>query len=133
MKFLAVAFVVFVFSTVSYADPVYLSCTLSSEDEVSKFQVALNEDSRKITHTNDDGFAFNTEGFFTLDTISYQRISDMGASRMIVKYIIDRRDLSLVNDIVVEATNPEVAKKIPAQTITRSGFCEIQKAGKRKF
>lgn len=133
MKFLSVAFIVFVFSTVSYADPVYLNCTVSSEEGESNFQVALDEDSKKITHTSETGSAFNTEGFFTFNSITYQRIRYLGSSRLTFKYIIDRRDLSLVSELVVEAIDPKVAMKSPTKTITNSGFCEIQKAGNRKF
>lgn len=133
MKRAVVIFALAFLSLTVYAKPVYLKCSVSSDKETKSFHSKLDEDSGKITHTNTKGGAFNTEGFFSANTISYQNIILVSELRVTFKYEIDRTDLSITETFVTEPINPKFAAKIPAKTIRMNGICEIEQIKERKI
>ncbi|MFC1827434.1 hypothetical protein ACFLZQ_05865 [Thermodesulfobacteriota bacterium] len=58
----------------TYAEQVYLDCTVLDFDNDSsiRFTVKADESSGKITHTEREGKAYNIEGFFAPNKTSYQ-------------------------------------------------------------
>ena len=77
--------VAFLSPVLAHAEPVYLDCKVSSGTEQKKFAVKLDEDSGKITHTRENGSAFNSEGFFAANTITYQDIDIMSGIKITFK------------------------------------------------
>lgn len=115
------------------AAPIYLDCTIKHTDGTIDFTVKTDEDTGKITQTNKSGGAFNAEGFYSTNQITYQTSEIGGGIKVTYIYTIDRSDLSLTRLFKAEPANPEYASKIPAQTSTSQGVCEIAKAAKRKI
>ena len=116
---------------IAYAEPVYLDCSHSSGSETLRFSVKLDEETNKITHTNEDGSAFNTDGFFTADNISYQKISFIQGVKVVQKYTINRIDLSVQKQ--VSAGSVKFPDKMPMEVIgVTSGTCSIVTVDKKR-
>lgn len=115
------------------AEPIYLDCEVSKGSEQEKFSVKLDESSGKITHTRDNGSAFNAEGFFAANSISYQKIDIIGGIRVTFRYKIDRTNLSVSKVFVAEPADPKYAAQIPAETTTMDGICSVVKVSGRKI
>ena len=47
------------------AEPIYLECNIKGEESSSIFNVKLDENTGKISHTYKEGGGFNADGFFT--------------------------------------------------------------------
>ena len=72
---LIVIFMIVLSSNVCYAEAVYLECVIEPKNKAPiPFSVKIDEASGKITHTRKDKSAFNTEGFFSPNEISYKHI-----------------------------------------------------------
>src|SRR5690606_18081977 len=98
------------------ADPIYLDCERAGDKEVLKFSVKLDEQTNKVTHTNADGSAFNTEGFFSANSVTYQKISIMGGKLEITQmYEISRQDLSLKFQLISEPVDKAFLKDMPRE------------------
>ena len=115
------------------AAPTYLECAIKNTDGIIEFTVKTDEDTGKITQTNKSGGAFNAEGFYSTNKITYQNSDTGGGVKFTYTYTIDRRDLSLTRLFIVEPANPAYASKIPAKTSTELGVCDIAKPAKRKI
>lgn len=89
------AVIIFLSPTLVYATTIYLSCGYLSDKETKSFTVKLDEDSKNITHTWNDGGGFNAEGVFSANSISYQKVFMLSPASIIDKYEIDRSDLRL--------------------------------------
>ncbi len=59
MKIAVLATFLILTCKIAYAEPIYLDCTLSTDSETFLFSVKLDEETNKITHTDEDGSAFN--------------------------------------------------------------------------
>ncbi len=124
------------FPALAFAEPIYLACEVCSESNESdqkKFEIKLDEDSGKITHSRGKGSAFNAEGFFAIDTISYQDISNMGNVRITYQYKIDRNSLEVTETFIVGPSDPKFLLEIPPKTIIKKGSCHIIEVKKRKI
>jgi hypothetical protein len=121
------------FSSASFAESTYLDCQVASKTEQKKFSVRLDEASGKVTHTSEDGSAFNAEGFFAANSISYQRISLSGDLKITFRYEIDRSNLKIKEVFEVAAVNPKIAAQVPAKILTMDGSCSVVKVGARKI
>ncbi|MCU8037996.1 hypothetical protein ACRN9J_03495 [Shewanella baltica] len=130
-KFLALSIISF--SSLAFGKPVYLNCSVSSNNETKVFSTKLDEESGKITHLNKGGGAFNAEGFFSANKISYQKVSAGGGIKMTYLYEINRTTLAITETFVAEPSDPKMALTIPASTILMSGACEIEEVGERKI
>jgi len=119
-------------SAVAYAKPVYLDCTVSSNTEKKTFSIKLDQESGKITHTRENGSAFNSEGLFAATTITYQEIQVVSGIRGTYKYEIDRPSLNIREIFVPKPPDPDYAAEIPAKIIEMSGSCRIVKVKDRK-
>lgn len=115
------------------AAPTYLECAIKHTDGIIEFTVKTDEDTGKITQTNKSGGAFNAEGFYSTNKITYQNSDTGGGVKFTYTYTIDRRDLSLTRLFIVEPANPAYASQIPAKTSTENGVCDIAKPAKRKI
>ena len=132
MRSVIVAAVVLLCSALAYAEPVYLECTLGSEKEKENVSIKVVEDTGKITHTRQNGTAFNTEGFFSADKISYQNVTslDRGGLLMTEKYEIDRTTLDVKRSFHFKATDPRIDKEMKKEPIETNGRCRIVKPKK---
>jgi hypothetical protein len=115
----------------SAAAPIYLTCAASSETETHNFSLALDEDNRKITHTDSNGSAFNSEGFFTATEISYQALKANPIFAETKQYKIDRTDLSVTFTFRLEATG--ATGRQHTSEIVSTGKCQIVDTPKRKI
>ena len=119
------------FSINAFAKPVYLECLVGSDDSETQFSVKVDEDSGKITHSKKGGFAFNAEGFFAIDKITYQKIDLFSGIKMVRRYEISRVNLSA--SINTETTSVEFPDKIKPTYLSSEGKCEVVKVQERKF
>ena len=109
------------------AEPVYLNCSYENEDgKVVKFQVKADESNGSITHSYENGFTFNADGFFAADKITYKSVNNAGGLKITQQYQISRIDLSLLYSLVA-APPAEYAKDIETVTSAEVGKCEISR------
>ncbi len=129
---IAIAAAIF-FASAAYAKPIYLDCILLYKSDRTPFSVKLDEASGKITHTKDDGSAFNTEGFFASNTISYQyaTFSNDNAISRTFKYEIDRTSLKVKRDFVLESV--QFPDDISPSGFESEGFCRVVEVADRKI
>lgn len=116
-----------------FASPVYLDCQVSSDTESKKFSIKLDEGTGKITHTRPDGSAFNADGFFAANTISYQNMNGGGYVKITIKYKINRTDLTVQESFTIEPSDPKFAAKYPAKTTRMGGECRVVEVKNRKI
>ncbi len=118
----------FLFTLSVQAKPVYLDCaTTYKTDPPVKFSVAIDENSRKITHQFSNGMAFNADGFFTEAEVLYKDIN-CSSTCITQQYTINRVDLSVRSSIVVSSRNVS-----EAEPITSNGQCKLQTVSARQF
>jgi hypothetical protein len=117
------------------AAPIYLKCNTASVDEKQTFAVALDEATRKVTHTHENGAAFNAEGFFSVDKIKYKAVDllDRGNVTMTRQYEIDRTTLAIVHTLHAGPTEEQYRALVPPVTSSYKGTCTVVKAAKRKI
>src|SRR5262245_9272357 len=115
MNMLIVIFMIVLSSSVCYAEAVYLECVMDLEaNAVSKspitFSVKVDEASGKITHTRKDKSAFNAEGFFSPNEISYKYVDRGRYTELTAQFTIDRSNLTVRSTFTVimdrERPNP---------------------------
>lgn len=112
-----------------FAEPVYLDC--------KDFEVKLDEDSGKITHSSTDGSSFNADGFFSAETVSYQKVDAYSSAIFKDVYTISRVDLSWNREYsggpIDTASMPK--SKYPQLYIEerQSGNCSVKEVKKRAF
>ena len=127
MKRIALLILVLV-SPPSYAKPVYLSCiTKYQSDPPRAFTVTLDEETGKVTHRFSTGYAFNADGFFSADEVSYKKV-DCSSTCMTQTFTINRVYLSVTSSMVFSARNVGESKPI-----TTTGTCTLEAAPDRKF
>lgn len=109
----------------AHAEAAYLDCELQGDRGDSlKFQVKVDEASGKVTHTQDNGMAFNTEGFFAPNAISYQKIDLVAGLKMTLRYEINRTTLAITRTMAIGTGQPG-----PGTT----GKCELARVADRKI
>lgn len=122
-------------SETAAAAPVYLECAYGSDGDRQAFSVALDEQNRKVTHTWASGTAFNAEGFFAANAVSYKNtaiISHSGNSvRVTQQFEIDRSTLALVQTFILEPLDKTLG--VPSKRGTDNGKCSRVKPAKRQF
>lgn len=121
------------FSSFAFAESTYLDCQVSSKTEKKKFSLRFDESSGKVTHTGENGNAFNAEGFFAANSISYQNISLIGSIKVTFRYEINRTNLTVTEVFVAEPADSKYTKEVPGSTSTMSGSCGIVKPSARKI
>jgi len=130
-----ISFLLIFLPVIALCEPVYLDCHIPKSDAFKEhsFSVKLDETTNKITHTRENGEAFNTEGFFTANIIRYQEIADVGAVLTTV-YEIDRSDITIKKTLTVDMTAnmPDEFKKPPDVSVG-DGTCEIAIVKDRKI
>jgi hypothetical protein len=118
-------------TSICSAEPIYLDCETKGEDS-RNFAVKLDEANGKITHTRSGGYAFNAEGFFSANKVTYQHIDLVGVLVKITdKFEIDRSDLSIVNITSMESV--PYPDKVPSEVIEVKGSCKVVSIKKRKI
>ncbi len=132
MKIYLLATLLIFIGRISYAEPIYLDCSILLEAETRRFSVKLDEVTNKITHTSEDGGAFNTDGFFTADEISYQQIQIVRGVKIVIAYAISRINLSVQRKVM--AGSIEFPDKIPMKLIGEisTGTCNIVTVDKKR-
>ena len=119
-------------SAVTYAKPVYLVCTTTYQgDPPSAFSVSIDEETGKVTNSYSTGTAFNADGFFSANEVSYKSVSCGGGMCMTSQFTIDRRTLAVRKVFRIEAINSKLG--IPPKDLVSSGQCAIEEVGERKF
>lgn len=123
-----------------FAAPVYLDCTTRPDlPKVGamaefKFSLKIDEATSDITHTDPDGDAFNTKGFFSANEISYQKRSVANFPRAghslstDTAYRIDRTNLSIQRSYVSKLDGVETG----APSVS-TGTCAIVDVKARKI
>lgn len=131
MKNIALVFTLILMSSIAYAKPIYLECSTKSEKETHNFSVKFDEESGKITHTQEDGYAFNTEGFFAANEVTYQKIDLFDGVRLTRQYKVDRADLSAIHTTTIESV--KFPDQVPPTISKESGMCSIVALKKNKI
>lgn len=93
----------------------------------------MDESSGNITHTRENGSAFNADGFFAANSITYQQIDVVSSIKITFRYEIDRKNLKATEAFVAEPVDPTYAAQIPAKTMTMSGGCDLVRVSGRKI
>lgn len=117
-------FILIFIPALSFAKPTYMNCFVKNEEgEKHFFYVLADQDNRKITHKNENGNTFNTEAFFTKDTVRYLYNVNSSGSRYTFAYLIN------LSSLIVQKT---VTIRTPYKTTMESGLCEIVKDKKKQ-
>lgn len=116
---------------IAHSAPSYLDCSVAEESSDQRFSVKLDEANGKITHTHDNGSAFNAEGFFSANTISYKTIGVISGVSVVEQYEIDRENLSITKVTRIESL--KYSEEIAAKDFIAKGKCKIAKVKKRKI
>ena len=120
--------------SITNAEPSYLDCKVSSDTDQKEFSLKLDEDSGKITHTGNRGTAFNTEGFFAANKVSYQKVTFIRReAKVTYKYEINRTNLNVKEVFILEAIDPKMAEKFPSTTTIMNGSCQLLEVQERKI
>ena len=91
-------FILIFIPALSFAKPTYMNCFVKNEaGEKHFFYVLADQDNRKITHKNENGNTFNTEAFFTKDTVRYLYNVNSSGSRYTFAYLINLSSLVYVS------------------------------------
>jgi hypothetical protein len=128
MKKITLIFILLLFSEVINAKPIYLNCEIKNSPEDINFSLKIDESNGKITHTFADNRAFNAEGFFSEESISYKSIKPVSTSITTINYSINRSTLAIEKQVKFGADQyvPEFNSSV------MTGQCEIVKATKTK-
>ena len=113
------------------ATPVYLSCSVSSATETQRFSVSVDEATNKITHTGEKGSAFNADGFFSVNEISYKNVNCASGICVTNQYTINRINLAVTHLFRAEAVRKSLG--LAPKDILSQGACEIVPAPERKI
>lgn len=134
MKRANVSLLLLLLPSIASADTVFVDCEVWSEQSKDRqtFSAALNEQSRKVTHTDSKGVSVNTEGFFTSDTIAYSYSE--GEHVRITRHVeIDRTTLSVEHTFSVEIGDPRYRDDQPPDPIRSTGTCSLVEKTDRKI
>jgi hypothetical protein len=121
-------------SVLSYASPVSMLCSTSSENvETYEFEVTVDEKTHNIAHRgiSKGGRVFSADGVFSAGELSYKNVHCVSGVCFIDQFTINRVNLS-----VMHLWKSEVLKKslgIAPREITRRGSCTIIDIPDRKF
>jgi hypothetical protein len=114
------------------AKPVYLSCSTSYKtDAPLQFFVTLDEETGKVTTRYTTGTAFNADGFFSANEVSFKRVSCQSPSCLTDQFTIDRNTLAVKRIFRIEALNPRLG--IAPTDMVSTGQCTLEEVGDRKF
>ncbi len=113
------------------AEPTYLDCKVGEDKSETIFSSKIDEASGKVTHSQPGGFSFNSDGFYSVDQVKYQKIDIISGLKMTRVYTISRVDLSASID--TEITSIEFPNQIPTEHLSSQGSCEIVEVKKRLF
>ncbi len=125
MKPASLAILLIFISKFAYAEPVYIDCYQTSDGgDTTEFSLKIDEDNNKITHTSGLGFAFNTDGFFTADKITYQKIDMIRELKLTQAWKINRIDMSVQFKIITESV--KFPEEMPPEILSKAtGACSI--------
>ncbi len=90
-----------------YADPIYLKCSISSEETDEHHQnieVRLDESNGKVSHST-DALVFNADGIWSAEAIRYKYMDGTGGPLvpiLIQAFKIDRSTLKMTKTITIE-------------------------------
>jgi hypothetical protein len=137
------AFAIILACGAASAAPVYLDCVtrfdrpIKGAAESFKFGIKIDEANGTITHTESDGSAFNTKGFFSANEISYQNIDPGKTFITAITYQIDRTNLSVARTYSAELS-PRGMNRLQdwdqsKSSTTSNGTCEVVNVAKRKI
>ena len=114
------------------AEPIYLKCTTAADKDGSRvFEVKLDEATGKITHTGKEK-AFNADGFFESNAISYKNVYIVDDVSQITTVNIDRTNLKVKIEVITEAVDPKKRGPRRGYDLDR-GTCEIVEVKSRKI
>ena len=135
MKFLCLIVATAFCCTTAWSDPIYLDCKLPRDRGDFRVQLMIDEASGRISHTQDNGFAFNTEGFFTANTITYQKVDVIGgALKIVLVHQINRSTLEYSRVMQAELYDPKApAASESAEDKAERGRCEVVTTTKRQI
>ena len=123
MKKIILVFILMLTSFSCSDKPTYLECSIKSAEEENKFSVYFDEANGKITHSQPGGYAFNAEGFFALDKITYQKIDITSGLKFIKRYEINRTNLSVIKTF--SGSSIEFPDKIAPTILKTNGSCKV--------
>lgn len=133
MMRLLCAIAVYLAAFEAIAAPVYLDCKLDDPKQPRGFSVKLDEESTKVTHTNADGSAFNADGFFAADKVSWQRVSVAQQIKIVHLYEVNRSTLVTSETFNVAPVDPKYAHLTKPPIVTTGSCSLVEAPADRKF
>lgn len=135
MKKIIMSGILLSISNVAFAEPAYLECSSKNADGVeSLYSIKLDESTGKITHTHGNGSAFNADGFFSANEITYKSVRDSGGLLISDQYTIDRSSLGITRTLSTEPADPSFRAQMPRKIIMNvAGTCELAQIKNRKI
>ena len=107
------------------AEPINLDCISTATPPTFEFSVSLDEATRKVTHSSKAGAAFNADGFFSANEISYQEVTVVSGMRLSSQYVINRTDLTIKAIFHAEPADPLYVKRATTVHEEHEGICTI--------
>jgi hypothetical protein len=123
-------------STIAYADPIYLKCSVSGESLEGgrmDIEVRLDESSGKVSHSTDKRI-FNADGIWSADSIRYKYVDASGDPLVPIvteSITINRSTLKLTRLITIEY--PKMLNKADDLIGPETGDCMIVETNQNKI
>jgi hypothetical protein len=125
-------------STTVIAQPVYLECSGKNKaDESFSFSSALDEATKKVTHTTSkdsafyQGSSYNIEGFWSANSIAYSFSKTVDGMRFSEQVKINRSTLNFEKQSSIKFISTTL--DVPARISNATGTCQIVEVTTRKF
>lgn len=113
----------------SFGKPMYLRCSITKSDSTEAFSIKFDETNSKISHINEASSGFNTEGFFSSDYITYQKVDLIpNILKITQKYKVDRASLTIFKSETAESLQGDAPL-----TVENKGSCDIAINKKEKY
>lgn len=123
-----------ILSNAVIAAPVYLDCSLDTDEDGKKtFSVMVDESSGQVTHTVSTGFVYKVPGLFSANKIIYKKTNVYGSMSVSMQHEINRTTLEVSETMDARATDPDILKEIPPVITVYMGSCDISDTKDRKI
>jgi len=121
-------------TVVHAAEPVYLDCKIQNASGSRSFSAKLDETAATVTHTDSAGSAFNAEGVFGHNKVTWRRVVASPPVRMTWTWEVDRSTLEARELFLPEAMDRRLAHQTRQRPTIMTGECQLIEAPPdRKF
>ena len=125
-KTIAIFFVLLAAPICGFAKPIYLNCITNNDKPW--FSVMLDESTGRVTHKTNDGSAFNADGAFSIDEISYKNVYCNSIGCLTSQFSINRTTLQVSSSVALDSK-----PGLESYKSTSAGKCTIVAAPARQI